>query len=189
MHIPTLKTDRLILRPIAESDIPDIQKYFGNWNIIKNLSVLTPWPYPDNGAEDWVLNKHFPARDRGEEVAFAITIKALCDEMVGNITLRLVPDAHGTHRGFWLAEPYWGQGYMCEAVEVVNDYAFFDLGMERIVVTNATQNKGSRRVKEKTGANYLGKCNVEHHEGGADSELWEVTREGWAEIRSKSIKI
>jgi len=51
MDTPTLQTDRLILRPLALPDAPAIQRHFSNWNVIRNLSKVVPWPYPDDGAE------------------------------------------------------------------------------------------------------------------------------------------
>src|SRR5690242_7386141 len=35
MLAPTLLTERLILRPLALSDAPAIQRHFNNWNIIR----------------------------------------------------------------------------------------------------------------------------------------------------------
>jgi hypothetical protein len=32
---PTLQTKRLVLRPLALSDAPDIQRHFNNWNVIR----------------------------------------------------------------------------------------------------------------------------------------------------------
>ena len=54
MDTPTLLTDRLTLRPLALSDAPAIQRHFNNWNIIRNLATVVPWPYPDDGAETFI---------------------------------------------------------------------------------------------------------------------------------------
>ena len=72
---------------------------------------------------------------------------------------------------------------MTEAVTAVQDFLFFELGIDRLVVVNAKTNKASRRVKEKTGARFLGIMEFEHHEGGSESEKWEVTRETWRKLR------
>jgi ribosomal-protein-alanine N-acetyltransferase len=50
MDTTTIQTQRLILRPLAVSDAPAIQRHFNNWNIIQNLASVVPWPYPDDGA-------------------------------------------------------------------------------------------------------------------------------------------
>jgi RimJ/RimL family protein N-acetyltransferase len=53
MLTPRLETERLILRPMALSDAPAIQRHFNNWNIIQNLATVVPWPYPADGAGDF----------------------------------------------------------------------------------------------------------------------------------------
>jgi hypothetical protein len=50
---------------------------------------------------------------------------------------------------------------------------------------NALDNSHSRRVKEKTGARYLGQIPFAHRNGCTVSEQWEVTRESWAEFRGR----
>ena len=40
MDTPTIQTRRLILRPLALSDAPAIQRHFNNWNIIQNLAAV-----------------------------------------------------------------------------------------------------------------------------------------------------
>ena len=54
---PTLQTERLILRPLAMSDAPAIQRHFNNWNIIQHLAQVVPWPYPENGAEIFIARE------------------------------------------------------------------------------------------------------------------------------------
>ncbi len=59
------------------------------------------------------------------------------------------------HRGFWLAKKHWGKGIMTEAVEPVMDYAFNELGFEKLIFANAVGNDRSRRVKKKIGAQFI----------------------------------
>jgi hypothetical protein len=54
MKTPTIQVPRLLLRPLALSDAPPILRHFNNWNIIRNLASVVPWPYPDDGAETFV---------------------------------------------------------------------------------------------------------------------------------------
>jgi hypothetical protein len=39
----------------------------------------------------------------------------------------------------------------------------------------------SRRVKQKTGAEFVGYVEIAHHDGQSRSEKWRVTRKGWLE--------
>ena len=47
---PVLETPRLILRPLRASDAPTIQRRFPQWEVVRFLSAIVPWPYPPDGA-------------------------------------------------------------------------------------------------------------------------------------------
>ncbi len=184
MKTPVLETERLILRPISMDDAPAIQKHFNNWEIIKNLAMVVPWPYPDDGAETFIRENALPRmRDKGDMI-WVIIPKAGPQEAIGVIDFGIGKSAHG-ERGFWLAQEFQGQGMMSEAVAAVNDFLFFDFGLEKFTVVNALMNSASRRVKEKTGAVFLRHGELEHHNGESRTEVWEVTRENWATIRGR----
>jgi [ribosomal protein S5]-alanine N-acetyltransferase len=179
MDIPTIRTRRLILRPLALSDAPAIQRHFNNWNIVKNLAAVVPWPYPDDGAE-FFIKLQAEKIAAGEEIyQWALVLQTGDGEAIGNI--RFVPgaDVPTGNRGFWLAEPYWNRGLMTEAITAVNDFAFRTLGVESFYVSNAVSNAASRRVKQKTGAEFVGYIELAHHNGESKAEKWKVTRESW----------
>ena len=50
----TLETTRLIMRPLRQEDSSAIQELFPHWEIVKHLSDRIPWPYPENGAAEYV---------------------------------------------------------------------------------------------------------------------------------------
>ena len=51
---PTLRTPRLVLVPLAVEDAAQIQTLFSQWEIVRFLDAVVPWPYPDDGARRWV---------------------------------------------------------------------------------------------------------------------------------------
>jgi [ribosomal protein S5]-alanine N-acetyltransferase len=179
MDTPTIQTRRLILRPLALSDAPAIQRHFNNWNIIKNLASVVPWPYPDDGAETFI-KQQLAKIAAGEEIYLWVLVLQFGDgEAIGNIRFQPQAENPKGNRGFWLAEPYWNGGLMSEAVAAVNDFAFRTLGIESFYVCNAASNAASRRVKQKTGAEFVGYIELAHHNGQSKSEKWKVTRESW----------
>ena len=179
METPTIQTQRLILRPLALSDAPAIQRHFNNWNIIKNLATVVPWPYPDDGAETFVRQK-VEKIAAGEEIyQWVLVLRSGDGEAIGYISFDPRVDHPKGNRGFWLAEPYWNQGLMTEAVASVNDFAFRTFGVESFHVCNVASNEASRRVKQKTGAEFVGYIELPHHNGQTRSEKWKVTRENW----------
>jgi ribosomal-protein-alanine N-acetyltransferase len=179
MDTPTLQTSRLILRPIALSDVPAIQRHFNNWNIIRNLATIVPWPYPDDGAETFVRLQLEKIAAGDEVYSWVLVLRSGDGEAIGNIRFHSWSDSPKGNRGFWLAESYWRQGLMTEAVAAVNDFAFRTLGVESFHVCNAAGNEASRRVKQKTGAELIGYIELPHHNGESKAEKWRVTRENW----------
>ncbi|MBQ2314223.1 MAG: GNAT family N-acetyltransferase, partial [Treponema sp.] len=53
--------------------------------------------------------------------------------------------------GYWLGKPFWGQGFMTEAVKEMVRHAFEDCGMNKIWAGYYEGNERSRRVQEKCG--------------------------------------
>lgn len=58
--------------------------------------------------------------------------------------------------GYWLDEAQWGKGYMSEAVSVVLEYGFNQLGLILISANCYPQNERSQRVLKKMGFTYEG---------------------------------
>ena len=56
--------------------------------------------------------------------------------------------------GYWIGEPYWGQGLIPEAVSELIRYAFEDLQMTTIWCGYFDGNEKSKRVQEKCGFTY-----------------------------------
>lgn len=179
---PVLETDRLILRPLTIADAPAVQKYFNNWNVIKNMGAQVPWPYPDDGAEDFLKNSSLPRMAKGEAHVWAMTLKP-DDACIGVMEFRLQANAEG-HRGFWLAEHLWGQGLMSEATAAVNDFVFDVLGFDEFIETNAEWNVASRELKKKSGAVFIEAIDKPQPGGGTrKTETWRITRDGWKGAR------
>ena len=173
---PPLQTRRLLLRPLHLSDAPFIQKRFAQWEVVRYLSAVVPWPYPDDGALSYVRDVALPAMARGEEWHWTIRLLSQPDRLIGSISLM---DAVDNNRGFWLAPDWQGQGLMSEACEAVDTYWFQVLGRERMRVPKAALNVGSRRISERSGMRLVSSAESDFVSGRFTSELWEMTREQW----------
>lgn len=176
---PVLETARLILRPLEARDTPAIQRIFPQWEVVRYLNAIVPWPYPDDGAAT-NMAMCLEKRAKGEQFYWAITLKGGDDELRGRIDLW--PDDGVRHdmRGFWLDPLLHGHGLMTEAADAVTGYAFEVLGWPFLYLTNAVDNVASRRVKEKQGAELLGQepwAYVSNPQGQRD--VWKLTREAW----------
>ena len=148
--IPEFATDRLHLRAVQLHDAPAYTRYFVDYDVIRHLSAANvPWPYPDNGVEDFIKTVILPNQGKDRWV-WGLFLKDNPDEMIGSISLLRRSEAG--NRGFWLARKHWGKGLMTEATHPVTHYAFNTLGFEKLVFVNAVGNRRSRSIKEKTGA-------------------------------------
>lgn len=177
MTIPSFSTKRLLLREVTLDDAPSYHKNFVDYEVIRTLSRLVPWPYPENGVHEFLQNVIVPNQGN-DRWMWAICLKTDPAEVIGSIDLWR--EGRPEHRGFWLGRRYWNQGYMTEAVEPVTEYAFRELGFERLVFANAEGNVGSRRVKEKTGASLIEVVPGDFVDPKyTKREVWELTKETW----------
>ncbi len=180
---PILETDRLILRPITPEDIPSYQKNFNDYEIIRYLATNVPWPYPENGVEEFYNNILLPKQGK-DYWHWGIFSKDSPNETIGGIDLWRKSKVD--NRGFWIARKCWGKGYMTEAATRINDYAFNDLAFEVLYFGNAVANIGSRRIKEKTGATCIGTMPFKYVDPNVnESQNWELTKSAWIKFKSK----
>lgn len=175
--VPTFQTDRLVLRQLVEDDAPAYERYFVNYEVIRHLAASVPWPYPDGGVIDYIRADILPEQGK-ERWVWAIALKGDPSTLIGAV--ELMRRANPTNRGFWLGQPFWGRGYMTEALRPITEYAFTELGFQRLIFGNAVGNRRSARLKEKGGARlvrreaarYVDPCLTER-------EIYELTREDW----------
>jgi RimJ/RimL family protein N-acetyltransferase len=175
--LPVFETERLILRGVTLEDAPSIQHYFNDYELVRELAARAPWPYPANGAIDFLTKTVLPRQGKDHWV-WGIFLRENPAELIGIIDLwrRERPE----NRGFWLARKFWGKGIMTEAVAPVTAYAFNVLGFERLVFSNAVGNIRSRRIKEKAGARWLRSEPAQFISPYyTEREIWELTKADW----------
>jgi ribosomal-protein-alanine N-acetyltransferase len=155
---PTIKSERLLLRPFVLSDAKRVQFLAGN-KAIASTTLHIPHPYEDGMAEEWI-GTHQEGFEKGELFNFAIELWA-SKELIGAIGL-VVNDEHAhAELGYWIGEPYWNQGYCTEAAFEVLRYGFEEIGLNRIYAMHLSRNPASGRVMEKVGMLHEG-CRRQH---------------------------
>jgi [ribosomal protein S5]-alanine N-acetyltransferase len=174
--IPSLETPRLVLRPLELSDAEQTQKLFPQWEIVKFLAAVVPWPYPQDGAFTYYRDQAVPAMARGDEWHWSLRLKSDPQRLIGAIALRR---GEKKNRGFWLGLPWHRQGLMTEAVEAVTDYWFNELGFPVLRAPKAVVNAASRRISEKHGMRVIAVEQGNYVSGPLPTEVWEITAEEW----------
>lgn len=137
-----------VLRKWDENDVAYLQKYANNEKIAANLRNAFPHPYTMDDAKEYILCSI--AQDGKKQVTRAITVEG---RAVGSIGVFFQNDVSekSAELGYWLAEPFWGQGIMTGAISKICRYVFAKYDIERIFAEPFARNKGSRRVLEKAG--------------------------------------
>ena len=175
---PTLKTERLVLRPFTLDDAKQVQKLAGDRQIA-STTLNIPHPYEDGAAEEWI-GTHEEIYQSGKGVTFAITLKET-GELVGAFSLLGIVEGHQGEIGYWVGVPYWNKGYCTEAGREVLRYGFMERGLNRIHARHISRNPASGRVMEKLGMSHEGtrKQHVRKWEVFEDMELRGILRSEW----------
>jgi [ribosomal protein S5]-alanine N-acetyltransferase len=178
--MPLLETRRLLLRPLELADADQIQVLFPHWEIVRHLDKRVPWPYPPNGAYEFLRDNALPAMERGDAWHWTLRLRKAPAYLIGIISLQ----RGEKNRGFWLGLPWQGQGLMSEAADAATDYWFGPLAFERMRVPKAVGNIASRRISEKQGMRLVGVTEREFVSGRLTAEIWEITAEEWRARRN-----
>lgn len=142
-----LTTDRLLLRPLALSDLDDMATLLGDGE------ALSYWgqPLDRNGARAWI-ERNLARYERDGFGRSAIVLRAT-GELIGDCGL-VRTEVEGTAEvelGWIVRHSHWGRGIATEAGGAWRNHAFDRLGLARIVSMISEQNAASRRVAEKLG--------------------------------------
>ena len=178
---PTLRTDRLVLRPFVLTDAPAVQA-LASVRELADTTLNIPHPYPAGAAEEWIAT-HGAASATGAAAAFAVTerVRDHAGPVVGAISLVVDRRHDSAELGYWIGVPFWGRGYCTEGARAVVGYGFEVLGLHRIHAMHFTRNAASGRVMQKLGMRFEG-CRREHvrkWDGFEDVALYGILGSDW----------
>ena len=180
MATPVLETPRLILRPLALADAAEVQPLFAHWEIVKQLNVRVPWPFPANGVETYYRDDALPAIQRGDEWHWTLRLKDdPAAKIIGSIALARQGN---NNRGFWIAREWQGQGLMTEAAKEVTRFWFEDLNQPILRIKKARDNAASRAISLRQGMRCVAQTEDDYVSGHLPTEHWELTAEDWRKL-------
>ena len=149
MTLPTLTTERLLLRPFAESDAAAVERLAGARDVA-DTTLHIPHPYPAGGGA-WWIGTHASAWEGGAGLTLAVVTRAAPDELLGAMGIAIVREHARGELGYWIGAHAWGRGYATEAARVMTAFAFETLGLHRVQARHFTRNPASGRVMQKLG--------------------------------------
>ena len=141
-----MKSLNVNLRAWNLSDLESLVKYANNANIANNLTDAFPHPYSESDGLNFIntVSKDNPVK------AFAIEING---EACGAIGIFPQGDIHkkNAEMGYWLAEPFWGQGIITKLVGKMIEYGFATWDIDRIFARPFGSNMASQLVLKRNG--------------------------------------
>jgi RimJ/RimL family protein N-acetyltransferase len=175
---PILVTERLVMRPPHEDDIPELAALANNRRVAEMLARM-PHPYGEAEARAFI---EMSGQKRAAGCAYAVTL-AETGAFVGGAGLNAM--GGGLELGYWIGEPYWGRGYATEAAHALVDLAFRATTIERLDVSCRVINPSSRRVIHKCGFQYAGQGMLDSLVAGrVPVERYQLDRKTWVSLRS-----
>lgn len=143
--------DDIQLTEIRETDKHQLCQLANNEKIFNN-TLLIPFPYKMTDAEWFINHCRENEAQLGRVINFAIrNTEGL---FIGGCGLRFNNDPISTHKtemGYWLGEPYWGQGIATAVIRGFVDYLFQNAGLTRIEAHVFTENIASQKALLKAG--------------------------------------
>lgn len=143
-----LNTKRLVLRPWTKSDAKSLYEY------AKDPDIGHPAGWP---AHTSVRNSRRIIRDvLSVDETYAVCLRS-DNRAIGSVGLispsqtHVEPSPNELEIGYWIGKPFWGNGYIPEAVRELLQHAFEDLGCIGIWCGWSDGNDKSQRVQEKCG--------------------------------------
>ena len=142
-RFPEITTRRLLLRKIQDSDLNALITYCNNPKISEQI-INIPHPYGEADALNRMkfINDGFESKQR---YVFAITLQDN-NELIGEIGLHLDASNDSAQFGYWIAEPFWGQGIASEALGAILQFGFETLKLNKIFATHYPENPASGKV-------------------------------------------
>ena len=149
----TLTTPRLTVRPLNEADAPALFAIFSHPEVMRYWS--SP-PYTEIEHARLMLRHVQEGYATGGHLRLGIARRS-DDALMGTCSLFSFQTAsRRAEIGYALGRPYWGAGYMHEALTALVDYAFGALNLHRLEADIDPRNTASARTLERLGFRYEG---------------------------------
>jgi RimJ/RimL family protein N-acetyltransferase len=145
-----MKTDRLIIRPYTNDDLPFLESLVADPRVVRYIG--NGKPRTKEGAQLF-FNWNLTHRKENDQLGLQVLIDKETGENIGHAGLvpQEVEGVTELEVGYWIAPAFWGKGYATEAALALKDFAFNQLNMARIIALIYPDNLASCRVADKLG--------------------------------------
>jgi ribosomal-protein-alanine N-acetyltransferase len=154
-EIPTLQTERLILREMLLEDAPALHPMFSDAETMRFMYMLPHTTVEETQHHLW-HDKH-----RHEGTCYWTIVRRDTDEAIGTIGFLGGTSIPGM--GYIIRRDQWGEGIVVEAAQAALAYGFTELGYDRVELWINEQNTASQRVADKLGFTRVGRLRQRYH--------------------------
>lgn len=152
--LPTFETDRLRIRLFDRNDVDDLYEYCSDDEVTKYL------PFDTYTSKQQAIERIEYCKQGYKElnapILWAIEYKPE-SKLVGGIDfVKWDEENRYAEIGYLINKKYWNKGIMTEALKVILEFGFNNMGLNRIQICCDERNIGSARVMEKNGLKYEG---------------------------------
>jgi [ribosomal protein S5]-alanine N-acetyltransferase len=159
--LPTLLTERLLLRDISTADFPHICELDADPNVMELITATGRGLTRDESIAGFEKMLALNKNEDGLGVWFG-EVK-MTQEFVGLFGLKKRPETDEVEIGYRLKPSAWRQGYATEGSRVLLDHGFRKLHLPRIVGVVDPPNFASIKVLEKLGLTYEKDIEITEH--------------------------
>ena len=147
---PTLKTPRLLMRPLTDADLIDLCAILGDPLIMQHTA--TGQPKTPSMTASYLHSQ----QEHQAEHGFSLwgIIRLADNRLIGQCGLAYLPKTEETALGYTIAYDCWNQGYGTEATTAWLTYGFEALELDRIIAAVKPENSISLRILDKLGLKY-----------------------------------
>jgi RimJ/RimL family protein N-acetyltransferase len=149
-----------VLRGPRDGDLDGWARIHADLEVVRWIGRDRPLARADSWRELAYLVGHWGLRGFGQW----LLEERATGELVGRAGLYFPEGWPGLEVGWTLARPRWGRGLATEAGRASIDWAFSELGADRVISLIDPTNHRSRRVAERLGATREGRTTVRGHE-------------------------
>lgn len=162
-----IKTKRLLLRAIKESDYKDMFKFTSKEEVAKYVS----WNAHKSENDTKAICKLWAGEYKnGNRYNWAIVLNGT---VIGAIDIVEIVDTTA-FVGWQIDSKYWNKGIMTEAATAVRDYMFGEIGIEALYASFIKENVGSGRVMQKIGMKQITPKQYYEKLGDTKKQLLEI---------------
>jgi RimJ/RimL family protein N-acetyltransferase len=169
------------LRSFELSDLDEIMTHWNNMELRNLVGSADRGPVCRNDEEEWIRNTW---KQRQERKAFTFAIETIADaKLIGGTGLFNIDwTSRSAMAGISIYDPnYWGKGYGQESMNLILDFAFRNLNLNRVELNTFAFNKRALKCYLKVGFKEVGRRRNARFINGqyCDDIVMDILRDEW----------